>query len=95
MKWGKNIYDIEIAAESGLEFKERVEKLTRWDCEEECRIDLPVGKHDIICNALWKGFLQDSYMFTPSEAPDFCTFVLVGSTSDAIANVTGITEESR
>lgn len=35
MKWGKNIYDIEIAAESGLEFKERVEKLTRLDDEEE------------------------------------------------------------
>ena len=54
---------------------------------------MPVGKQNIICNALWKGFLQDSYMFTPSEAPDFCTFVLIGSTSDAIANVTGMVEE--
>ena len=29
LKWGKNVYDIDIVEESGLEFKKRVEKLTR------------------------------------------------------------------
>ena len=29
LKWGRNLYDIDIAFESGLQFKERVEKLTR------------------------------------------------------------------
>ena len=29
LKWGRNLYDIDIAFENGLQFKERVEKLTR------------------------------------------------------------------
>lgn len=29
LKWGKNVYDIDIVRENGLEFKRRVEKLTR------------------------------------------------------------------
>lgn len=38
LKWGKNVYDIDIVEESGLEFKKRVEKLTRksvFCCEEQ------------------------------------------------------------
>ena len=31
LKWGKNVYDIDIVGESGLEFKKRVEKLTRMN----------------------------------------------------------------
>ena len=31
LKWGKNLYDIDLAVESGLQFKERIEKLTRFD----------------------------------------------------------------
>ena len=29
LKWGRNLYDIDIAFENGLQFKERVEKMTR------------------------------------------------------------------
>ena len=48
-----------------------------------------MSRQNIICNALWKGFLTDSYMFEPSKAPDYCTFVLLASVVDAVANVSG------
>ena len=90
LKWGRNLYDIDMAFENGLQFKERVEKLPREFWREVCDGEgIPVNRQNIICNALWKGFLTDSYMFEPSKAPDYCTFVLLASVVDAVANVSG------
>lgn len=90
LKWGKNVYDIDIVRENGLEFKKRVEKLTRKSVFKYWELDLPVAKQNIICNALWKGFLQDSYVFDPVKCPDFCSVIVFGSINEAIANVTGM-----
>lgn len=40
-----------------------------------------------MCNALWKGFLSDSYHFSAASIPDYCSFILIASTNISVANV--------
>ena len=81
------MYDIDLAAESGLQFKKKVEELTRISLSFSLKLDIPVTRQNIICNQLWRGYLSDSFMFNPSTIPDYCSFVLIASPIDAVANV--------
>ena len=42
-------------------------------------------KQNIVCNALWKGFLDDSFQFTAVSIPAYCSFVLIASSNLTVA----------
>ena len=44
-------------------------------------------KQNIVCNALWKGFLKDSFQFSAASIPAYCSFVLIASSNLTIAEI--------
>lgn len=44
-------------------------------------------KQNIVCNALWKGFLDDSFQFNAVSIPAYCSFVLIASSNISVAEI--------